>query len=43
MIVSAAATVAVATVRTNVTHFVKCKLYFPGEFGETGADGHRGK
>ena len=43
MIVSAAATVDVATVRTNVTHFVKCKLYFPGEFGETGADGHRGK
>ena len=43
LIVSAAVTVATATVRTNVAHFVKCKLYFPGEFGETGADGHRGK
>jgi len=42
-IASAAVTVATATVRTNFAHFVTCKLYFPGELGETGADGHCGK
>jgi len=38
MIVSAAVTVATATVRTNVAHFVRYKSYFSMECCETGAD-----
>ena len=43
MILSAAVNVVTSTVITNVAHFVTCKLYLPGELGETGADGLRGK